>query len=82
MPAQFLTSLAATLHQHRPPNTSGRRFEHGFGCGSSTFSISSHSAKRSKITNARTKRHGDDSLDVCNQAHEAFVLMILMMAVQ
>src|SRR5215471_10169834 len=39
-------------------------------------------AKRSKITNARTKRHGDVSLEVGYQPHKSFVLMVLVVAVQ
>src|SRR5262249_16975332 len=39
-------------------------------------------AKRSKITNARTKRHGDVSLEVGYQLHKSFVLMVLVVAVQ
>jgi hypothetical protein len=39
-------------------------------------------ATRSKITNTRTKRSGDDSLDIDYQAHKSLVLMVLMVAVQ
>jgi hypothetical protein len=39
-------------------------------------------ATRSRITNTRTKRNGDDSLDIGYQAHKSLVLMVLMVAVQ